>query len=49
MGRGDTPGERMLTATPALSFSPDSLALYRSWLSPEGASYEPLERVALAR
>ena len=49
MGRGDTPGERELAATPALLFSPDSLVLYRSWLSPEGATYEPLERAALAR
>ncbi|MGH2833354.1 MAG: RNA 2',3'-cyclic phosphodiesterase [Solirubrobacteraceae bacterium] len=48
MGRGDTPGERALTATPALEFSPHALVLYRSWLSPEGATYEPLERALLA-
>ncbi len=32
--------ERELPATPALSFVPTELVLYRSWLSPEGASYE---------
>jgi RNA 2',3'-cyclic 3'-phosphodiesterase len=34
--------ERMLPPTPALSFVPNELILYRSWLSPEGASYEAL-------
>ncbi len=32
--------ERELPPTPALSFVPTELVLYRSWLSPEGASYE---------
>jgi 2'-5' RNA ligase len=32
-----TPG---LPATPQLSFRPRELVLYRSWLSPDGASYE---------
>ncbi len=31
-----------LPATPALSFTPASVVLYRSWLSPAGASYEAL-------
>ena len=31
-----------LPATPALSFTPTSVVLYRSWLSPAGASYEAL-------
>jgi len=33
---------RSLPPTPALSFAPDELVLYRSWLSPEGANYEAL-------
>jgi RNA 2',3'-cyclic 3'-phosphodiesterase len=36
------PCDRTLPPTPALSFQPTELILYRSWLSPEGASYEPL-------
>lgn len=36
------PRERTLAPTPALSFMPTELILYRSWLSPEGASYEAL-------
>ena len=35
-------GERVLPATPALSFRPASIVLYRSWRSPAGASYEAL-------
>ena len=35
-------GERALPPTPALSFVPSELILYRSWLAPEGASYEAL-------
>ncbi len=31
---------RELPPTPALSFVPSELILYRSWLAPEGASYE---------
>jgi RNA 2',3'-cyclic 3'-phosphodiesterase len=34
--------ERELPATPALSFTPGTVVLYRSWLSPSGASYEAL-------
>jgi RNA 2',3'-cyclic 3'-phosphodiesterase len=34
--------EHVLPATPALSFTPASIVLYRSWLSPAGASYEAL-------
>ncbi len=37
-----TGGGRALPATPALSFTPASVVLYRSWLSPAGASYEAL-------
>lgn len=36
------PRDRTLPPTPALSFQPTELILYRSWLSPEGASYEAL-------
>jgi RNA 2',3'-cyclic 3'-phosphodiesterase len=39
--RGSSAG-RVLPATPALSFTPASIVLYRSWLSPAGASYEAL-------
>lgn len=35
-------GARVLPATPVLSFTPASIVLYRSWLSPAGASYEAL-------
>ncbi len=42
MGRGQAPQKRALPPTPALSFIPTELILYRSWLSPEGASYEPI-------
>lgn len=38
---------RSLPPTPALSFAPAELVLYRSWLSPEGASYEALSAFAL--
>jgi 2'-5' RNA ligase len=40
MGRGAAQFERVLPPTPMLSFVPSELVLYRSWLSPEGASYE---------
>jgi 2'-5' RNA ligase len=39
--------ERVLPATPALSFTPASVVLYRSWLSPAGAAYEALARRTL--
>jgi 2'-5' RNA ligase len=35
-------GARALPPTPALSFTPASVVLYRSWLSPAGALYEAL-------
>jgi RNA 2',3'-cyclic 3'-phosphodiesterase len=41
------PGERALPPTPALSFTPAEVILYRSWLSPAGASYEALVRHTL--
>jgi RNA 2',3'-cyclic 3'-phosphodiesterase len=34
--------ELQLAATPQLRFTPAAVVLYRSWLSPGGASYEPL-------
>jgi 2'-5' RNA ligase len=34
--------EPALLATPPLSFTPASIVLYRSWLSPTGASYQAL-------
>jgi 2'-5' RNA ligase len=42
MRSGTAPRERALPPTPALSFVPSELILYRSWLSPEGATYEAL-------
>lgn len=46
--RSHTPlRERALPPTPALSFQPAELILYRSWLSPEGASYEALASYSL--
>jgi 2'-5' RNA ligase len=38
--RGAEPRKRTLRPTPSASFMPCELVLYRSWLSPEGASYE---------
>jgi 2'-5' RNA ligase len=43
---GDAPRERTLPPTPQLAFEPLSLALYRSWLGPAGASYEALASCA---
>jgi 2'-5' RNA ligase len=34
--------ERPVAATPPLSFTPEAIVLYRSWLAPDGASYEAL-------
>lgn len=42
MRSNTAPRQRTLPPTPALSFVPNELILYRSWLSPEGASYEAL-------
>jgi 2'-5' RNA ligase len=41
-GPGGRVRERVLAPTPALSFTPASVVLYRSWLSPAGAAYEAL-------
>lgn len=48
MRHGGAPRERTLAATPALSFVPRELVLYRSWLSEQGASYEPVASHALS-
>jgi 2'-5' RNA ligase len=42
MGRAVGSFERVLPPTPSLLFTPTELLLYRSWLSPEGASYEAI-------
>jgi RNA 2',3'-cyclic 3'-phosphodiesterase len=47
MRDGAAPRERSLGPTPPLSFTPRELVLYRSWLSPAGASYEALRRLPL--
>jgi RNA 2',3'-cyclic 3'-phosphodiesterase len=46
--RGSPGAGRELPATPALSFTPGALVLYRSRLSPAGASYEALAEYTLA-
>lgn len=47
MREGAAPRERALPPTPALAFTPRELVLYRSWLRPEGASYEALASCVL--
>ncbi|HEY7831149.1 MAG TPA: RNA 2',3'-cyclic phosphodiesterase [Solirubrobacteraceae bacterium] len=47
MRNGAAGRDRELPPTPALAFTPTDLVLYRSWLDPEGAAYEPLVSVAL--
>ncbi len=42
LSRGEAPEQRSLPPTPSASFRPRELVLYRSWLSPEGASYEAM-------
>jgi hypothetical protein len=37
-----------LPPTPQLSFTPGAVVLYRSWLEPQGASYEALATRELA-
>jgi len=37
-----------LPATPRVSFQPEALVLYRSWLAPEGASYDALASSSFA-
>lgn len=44
--QGAAPRERALEPTPRRAFMPQRLVLYRSWLSAEGASYEPLASAA---
>jgi 2'-5' RNA ligase len=39
--------EQPLPATPWLTFVPEAIVLYRSWLAPGGASYEALARSEL--
>ncbi len=41
-------GNPELPATPQLCFTAESVTLYRSWLSPEGAAYEVVARRDLA-
>ncbi len=41
------PRQRELPPTPSLSFLPLKVVLYRSWLAPEGASYEALASATL--
>ncbi len=41
------PGPPQLPATPQLSFTPEALVLYRSWLDRDGARYEPIATRAL--
>jgi RNA 2',3'-cyclic 3'-phosphodiesterase len=45
---GGAPGP-FLPPTPQLSFTPGAVVLYRSWLEPQGASYEALARRELTR
>jgi 2'-5' RNA ligase len=52
-GRGARAADRAaraqpLPATPRLSFTPAAIVLYRSWLAPQGASYEAIVRCPLA-
>jgi 2'-5' RNA ligase len=47
MRTGFAPRARTLPPTPALSFAPPELVLYRSCLSPQGASYEALSSSAI--
>jgi len=48
-GRGFRPTDGPLPPTPALDFAGESVTLYRSTLSPEGARYEELATAGLAR
>jgi RNA 2',3'-cyclic 3'-phosphodiesterase len=45
---GGAPGP-FLPPTPQLSFTPGAVVLYRSWLEPQGASYEALATRELTR
>jgi 2'-5' RNA ligase len=46
--RGPAPVWPALPPTPQASFTPSSVVLYRSWLSPAGASYEAIATRGLA-
>jgi len=46
--RDSAPSWPALPATPQASFTPTSVVLYRSWLSPAGASYEAIATRGLA-
>jgi 2'-5' RNA ligase len=46
--RSSSSGQAPLPATPQLSFTPSLLVLYRSWLSPAGATYEAICKCALS-
>jgi len=46
--RGSAPTWPALPATPPAIFTPSSVVLYRSWLSPAGASYEAIATSGLA-
>jgi 2'-5' RNA ligase len=48
MRDGAAPSDRELPPTPALAFTPTDLVLYRSWLDPQGATYEALASITLA-
>jgi RNA 2',3'-cyclic 3'-phosphodiesterase len=45
--RGSAGAGPRLPATPQLRFTPESIVLYRSWLSPAGATYEAIATSAL--
>jgi 2'-5' RNA ligase len=45
--RGSAPTWPALPATPPAIFTPSSVVLYRSWLSPAGASYEAIATCGL--
>lgn len=47
-GRGFDPDALRLPVSPGLEFEIDSVTLYSSTLLPEGARYEPLERIGLS-
>jgi 2'-5' RNA ligase len=40
--------ELELPATPPIDFVPEAIVLYRSWLAPEGSSYEALASIGLS-
>ncbi len=48
-GRGFDPGGLRLPVSPSIAFAGESVTLYSSHLSPEGAEYEAIERLMLDR